>query len=99
METYYYYYYAAMNVIGFLIMAYDKLMAKLEWKDWNRVPENILYFTAIIGGGIGGIIAMNLFWHKTSPNKSRFYNIYKFWTAIHYILLLVFVLLKSIYVM
>ena len=56
-----------INVITFLTMWYDKMMAK---KNKWRVSENALFILALIGGSIGGIAGMYAFRHKTK--KKRF---------------------------
>lgn len=55
-----------INLIGLLIMAYDKRRAiKRKW----RVPEAHLFFIALIFGSLGSIIGMHLFHHKTKHLK------------------------------
>ena len=56
-----------INVITFITMWYDKMMAK---KNKWRVSENALFILALIGGSIGGIAGMYAFRHKTK--KKRF---------------------------
>ncbi len=51
-----------INVLGFIIMGYDKQMAK---KNKWRVPEKTLFAFCIIGGSIGTILGMYLWHHKT----------------------------------
>lgn len=54
-------YYLLINVIMYLVMVIDKKKAvKNEW----RVPEKNLYLLAVLGGGIGGLIAMVTKHHK-----------------------------------
>ncbi len=55
-----------INLIGFLAMGIDKLKAK---KDWWRIPEGTLLMIAILGGGIGSILGMYTFRHKTKKLK------------------------------
>ena len=59
-------YFLIINVIGFLAMGIDKLKAK---KDWWRIPEGTLLMIAILGGGVGGILGMYTFRHKTKKMK------------------------------
>ena len=47
-------------------MGIDKLCAK---RRFFRVPESILFLTAIIGGSVGSILGMYLFRHKTLHPK------------------------------
>ena len=51
-----------INVIGFLVMWIDKLKAK---KGSWRIPEKTLFLITALGGGIGSIIGMYSFRHKT----------------------------------
>ncbi len=51
-----------INVACFLIMCYDKAMAKSHR---YRVPEIRLLLMAAIGGSIGVYIGMHVFKHKT----------------------------------
>ena len=59
-------YFLIINLIGFLAMGIDKLKAK---KDWWRIPEGTLLMIAILGGGIGSILGMYTFRHKTKKMK------------------------------
>lgn len=59
-------YFGLINLIGIIIMAYDKRRAiKRKW----RVPEAHLFFIALIFGSLGSIIGMYLFHHKTKHLK------------------------------
>ena len=51
-----------INLLLFLLMGMDKRAAKR--KKW-RIPERRLLTLGIIGGGIGGILGMLVFHHKT----------------------------------
>ena len=53
---------AVLNVISFSLMGYDKRCAK-EGK-W-RVPEKTLFIATACFGGLGGVLGMFLFRHKT----------------------------------
>lgn len=59
-------YIALMSLLGFLLMGIDKQRAKK--RAW-RIPEKTLVFTAFLGGGIGSLIGMYLFRHKTKHAK------------------------------
>lgn len=59
-------YLLAINLIGFLAMGIDKLKAK---KDWWRIPEGTLMMLCLCGGGIGTIVGMYTFRHKTKKLK------------------------------
>lgn len=55
-------YLAIVNVFAFLLMLSDKIKAK--HKRW-RIPEKLLLGICLIGGSLGGFVAMKLFRHKT----------------------------------
>lgn len=60
------YYFILINLVGIIIMAYDKQRAiKRKW----RVPEAHLFFIALIFGSLGSIIGMYMFHHKTKHLK------------------------------
>lgn len=55
-------YFIAINLFGFFIMWLDKRKArKGSW----RIPEKTLFIVTALGGGIGTIIGMYTFRHKT----------------------------------
>lgn len=57
-----------INIFTFLAMAVDKWKAKQgKW----RIKERTLLILVILGGGIGGILGMKIFRHKT--RKPQFY--------------------------
>ena len=55
-------YLIAINVIGFLAMGIDK--RKAEKGKW-RIQEKTLFMITVLGGGIGTILGMYTFRHKT----------------------------------
>ena len=55
-------YILAINLFGFFIMWLDKRKAK---KGSWRIPEKTLFIITALGGGIGTIIGMYTFRHKT----------------------------------
>ena len=55
-------YLVLVNIIGFLVMGLDK--AKAKKKAW-RIPENILFAIAMLGGCLGTCMGMFMFRHKT----------------------------------
>lgn len=60
-------YLIAINIITFLAMFIDKKKAKRgKW----RISESALFILVLLGGGLGGIIGMYTFRHKTK--KARF---------------------------
>jgi uncharacterized membrane protein YsdA (DUF1294 family) len=56
------YYLFGINALAFIIMGYDKRLAK---KRKRRIPERHLFFYAFIGGSIGAFVGMRMFRHKT----------------------------------
>lgn len=51
-----------MNVLAFILMGADKRFAqKGAW----RIPEKVLFGTALLGGSLGGTLGMQIFRHKT----------------------------------
>ena len=66
-NKYFYLYILVINLIGFFIMWYDK--RKAQRGSW-RTPEKTLFTITLLGGGIGTIIGMYKFRHKTK--KMRF---------------------------
>lgn len=59
-------YILTINLVGFLAMYVDKRKAKKnEW----RIKEGTLMTIALLGGGIGGIVGMYKFRHKTKKLK------------------------------
>ena len=62
-------YLIVINLLTFLIMWWDKHEAKLG--DW-RVSEKFLFLLVLLGGGIGGIVGMYVFRHKTKKWYFKF---------------------------
>nr|WP_294681125.1 DUF1294 domain-containing protein [uncultured Anaerotignum sp.] len=54
-------YYLLINLILYFTMALDKRRAI---KDGWRIPEKNLYLLAVLGGGVGGLLAMVFKHHK-----------------------------------
>lgn len=50
------------NIVAFILMGIDKRKAI---KDAYRIPEKTLFLAVIAGGGIGGVLGMKAFHHKT----------------------------------
>lgn len=63
-------------MIAFSFYGVDKAKAKFHL--W-RIPEKILFLLAFLGGGIGAIIGMQFFHHKT---KHFYFYIINFLTII-----------------
>lgn len=61
-----YYIIAAMNVITFVLFAWDKFMSKR--KGW-RVPESTLLMFSALMGSFGAFLGMYLLRHKTQKMK------------------------------
>ncbi len=64
--VYFIIYIVAINIITFLVMGLDKWKAKRG--SW-RIQESALFTFVIFGGGIGGILGMKIFHHKTKKPK------------------------------
>ena len=61
-------YIAAVNLGGFFAFGIDKSRSvRAKW----RIPEATLFSFAILGGGVGCILGMKIFHHKTM--KPKFY--------------------------
>lgn len=60
-------YVAAVNCTTFILCGYDKSISSGKSL---RVPEVVFYIWTILGGGIGLLLGMQLFRHKT--RKARF---------------------------
>lgn len=72
-------YYAAINAALFAAMGIDKALAV---KEKRRIPESTLFILGLLGGGIGGLLGMRAFRHKT--RKPAFYIIFVFSAALHW---------------
>ena len=79
MQKLYFYYFIAINVITFLLYAYDKYKAKTDSK--HRVSEKKLHLCSLLGGFIGASFSMVIFRHKVSKKSFmfRYYGIVSFW--------------------
>ena len=55
-------YLAVLNLVTFALYGADKRRAKKgQW----RIPEKTLLILPLLGGGVGGILGMAVFHHKT----------------------------------
>ena len=55
-------YLVCVNLLGLVLMFSDKQRAiRRHW----RIPERVLFLTAILGGSLGSLLGMWLFRHKT----------------------------------
>ena len=53
---------AIMNIVSFVLMGYDKRCARQgKW----RVSEKTLFLVTACFGGLGGVLGMKVFHHKT----------------------------------
>ena len=68
MTTYLLCYLAAVTLLLFVLMGVDKAKAK---RGARRVPEATLFFLAVLGGSLGGILGMAVFRHKTLHKSFR----------------------------
>ena len=68
MLTYLLYYLAFINLLLFVLMGVDKAKAK---RGSRRVPEATLFFLAVVGGSLGGLLGMAVFRHKTLHKSFR----------------------------
>jgi uncharacterized membrane protein YsdA (DUF1294 family) len=80
-----YYYFLATTVISFILVGYDKYLARNKKR---RIAENSLLLWALFGGIIGTGFGMWVFKHKTS--KRSF--LWKFWSIVLFQLLVVLTL-------
>ncbi|MCV9885154.1 DUF1294 domain-containing protein [Metabacillus halosaccharovorans] len=77
-------YYLLVNIICFFLMGSDKKRAiRGEW----RIKESTLWLFALLGGAIGGYIAMKVYRHKT---KHTSFTVFFPLIAIGHIILLVY---------
>lgn len=53
---------AVMNLLSFTLMGIDKMKAKRG--TW-RIPEKTLFLATALFGGLGGVLGMQVFRHKT----------------------------------
>lgn len=53
---------SAFSVLSFLLFAVDKFRAKARRR---RIPEATLMLSALLGGSLGAMLAMQIFRHKT----------------------------------
>ncbi|AXI01306.1 DUF1294 domain-containing protein [Sporosarcina sp. PTS2304] len=59
---------AILSIWAFVAMGFDKKQAQ---KKKQRVPERNLWLLAILGGGVGAYLAMQVFRHKTRKTHFR----------------------------
>ena len=59
-------YLVIINVVSFLLMLIDKKKATLRKR---RIPEAVFFTSAVIGGSLGVLAAMDIFRHKTRHRR------------------------------
>jgi len=59
-------YFIIINLIAFLVFAFDKLKAKMGGR---RVSEKTLHTLSFLGGFIGSTLSMFIFSHKVSKKE------------------------------
>ena len=69
------YSFLTLNILAFIITAYDKRLAIVQKK---RISEETLLTLAAVGGTIGSALAMYIFRHKTSKK----YYLFKFYRIV-----------------
>ncbi|MBQ9428998.1 MAG: DUF1294 domain-containing protein [Clostridia bacterium] len=57
--------FCAINLVGFLVALYDKIISRAPRGSIRRIPEKTFVTFAWLGGGIGVLFSMLLFRHKT----------------------------------
>ena len=61
---------AIMNIAAFALMGHDKRCARQgKW----RVPEKALFLVTACFGGLGGVLGMKVFHHKT---QHRYFKVF-----------------------
>ena len=60
---------ACMNILSFTLMGMDKRRARQgRW----RIPERTLFLATALFGGLGGVLGMRVFHHKTKHRAFRY---------------------------
>lgn len=62
------FYFLLVNVWLFILMGIDKKRAKRN--QW-RIAEKSLLLLGLVGGGLGGLVGMELYRHKTKQVKFK----------------------------
>lgn len=69
------FYFLLVNVWLFILMGIDKKRAKRN--QW-RIAEKYLLLLGVAGGGLGGLLGMNLYRHKTKQVKFKLFYVIGF---------------------
>lgn len=72
-----------INIISFIVYGVDKTLAR---KKSFRVSEYSLFILSLFGGGIGSLLGMRLFHHKT---KKLIFWIFNIITSIIWIIIVI----------
>lgn len=78
-----------LNGYLFMLMGLDK--KKAQQHKW-RIPEKRLLLLGLIGGGLGGLLGMYVFKHKT--REVTFKSIYSIGTALLFSIIFYFLILN-----
>lgn len=90
--SYFQIYIICISFISFILYAYDKLQALKTSKIIQRVSENRLLFTTLLGGTLGSLLSMFIFRHKIK--KASF--MIKFIIVVILQIIVVFLYIKGI---
>ncbi|MBR1528087.1 MAG: DUF1294 domain-containing protein [Oscillospiraceae bacterium] len=82
-------FYFIINLLAFALYGTDKNKAK---KNLWRIPENILFLTAFLGGAFGALCGMECFHHKT---KKKYFWVLNFLALAIHVVLMYFLLFRS----
>ena len=61
-------YLIVINIISFLSMGIDKFLAIISKR---RISEKNLIFSSLLFGGVGALLSMEIFRHKTKHRKFK----------------------------
>ncbi len=76
------FYYIFINLVALFLYGIDK---KKAIDGAFRIPEKTLILMSVLGGGIGSLIGMKLFHHKT--RKPKFTILVPLFTVLHIVLI------------
>ena len=83
-----FYYFLILNGMAFMLMAYDKYLAKAQKQ---RISERTLLSFVFCGGTVGSGLAMLIYRHKTSKTA----YLWKFWGIVFIQVLIAFLWVYS----
>ena len=64
--------FAVLSAINFIMYGVDKMQAK---RGGQRIPEKTLLAASLLGGGVGGLVGMTIFRHKTRHGRFVLANV------------------------